>query len=156
LTSSHFKELLSLFNDYHVKYLVVGGYAVMKYAEPRYTKDIDILVKADRENAVLVFRALRAFGAPLSGMSEDDFAHEGYFYQIGVAPMRIDILMSVKDVSFDDAWRNRLESDLGGVEATFISKQDLIKSKRAAGRPQDLIDVELLSLSDNVKGEAKE
>jgi hypothetical protein len=154
LTSSDFKELLNLFNDYHVKYLVIGGYAVMKYTEPRYTKDLDIWVKADRENAVLVLKALKAFGAPLSGMSEDDFAHEGYFYQIGVAPVRIDILMSVQQVAFDDAWPNRFESDIGGIRAPFISKEDLIRSKRGAGRPQDLIDVELLELSNKARRES--
>jgi hypothetical protein len=149
--NSDFKELLKLFNDYRVRYLVIGGYAVMKYAEPRFTKDLDIWVKADIENANLVFKALRAFGAPLSGMSEDDFAHEGYFYQIGVAPLRIDILMSIEGVTFEEAWPNRIESDLGGIGASFISKEDLIRSKRATGRPQDLLDAELLAQSDSVK-----
>ena len=143
-----FNELLKAFNDYQVKYLVIGGHAVMKYSEPRYTKDLDIWVEADTENAAAVFAALRAFGAPLVGITEDDFAHEGYFYQIGVAPLRIDILMSIKGVEFDQAWANRVESDIGGARAFFISKSDLIKSKRAAGRPQDLIDAELLEQSD--------
>jgi len=79
--NSDFNELLKAFNDSHVKYLVIGGHAVMKYTEPRYTKDLDIWVKADTENARAVFAALRAFGAPLTGMTEDDFAHEGHFYQ---------------------------------------------------------------------------
>lgn len=144
-----FNELLKAFNDYQVKYLVIGGHAVMKYSEPRYTKDLDIWVKADTENAGAVFDALKAFGAPLAGMTKDDFAHEGHFYQIGVAPLRIDILMSIKGVEFDQAWANRVESDIGGAQAFFISKSDLIKSKRAAGRPQDVIDAELLEQSDD-------
>jgi hypothetical protein len=106
----------------------------MKYTEPRYTKDLDIWVKADAENAVLVYNALKAFGAPLSGMSKDDFAHEGYFHQIGVAPMRIDILMSVNGVNFDDAWRNRLESEIGGVRATFIQVQENSRSSTRSNR----------------------
>lgn len=149
--NSDFKELLSALNGFQVKYLVIGGYAVMKYAEPRFTKDLDIWVKADNENARAVFDALKAFGSPLEGMSVDDFAHEGYFYQMGVAPLRIDILMSVAGVSFDDAWANRVTSDVGGVTAVFISKEDLIKSKKATGRPQDLIDAELLELSGKIK-----
>ena len=93
--SSDFKDLLKHFNAYHVKYLVIGGYAVIKYTEPRYTKDLDLWVRADQANASAVFQALRAFGAPLVGMTEEDFAHEGYFYQMGVPPVRVDILMSM-------------------------------------------------------------
>ena len=145
LVNSDFKELLSLFNDNNVKYLVIGGYAVIKYAEPRYTKDLDLWVKADGENAVTVFNALRAFGAPLANLTADDFAHEGYFYQMGLPPVRVDILMSIPGLSFDDAWSRRVEVDFAGILVPFISKQDLIVSKRASGRPEDLRDADLLS-----------
>jgi hypothetical protein len=144
LVNSDFKELLSAFNDHQVKYLVVGGYAVMKYAEPRYTKDIDLWVGADNTNAAAVYAALRAFGAPLEEMTEDDFAHEGYFYQMGVAPVRVDILMSITGLRFEQAWERRVIVDFDGVTVPFISKQDLIASKLATGRPQDLIDAQLL------------
>jgi hypothetical protein len=107
LVNSDFKELLSTFNDHRVEYLVVGGYAVIKYAEPRYTKDIDLWVNADNDNAAAVYKALRAFGAPLTGLTEEDFAHEGYFYQMGVAPVRDDILMSIPGLKFDEAWARR-------------------------------------------------
>ncbi len=143
--SSDFKGLLKHFNDYHVKYLVIGGYAVIKYTEPRYTKDLELWVRADHENASAVFQALRAFGAPLIGMTEDDFAHEGYFYQMGVPPVRVDILMSITGLSFDQSWKQRVEADFDDLVVPFISRQDLITSKLAAGRPQDLIDVALLS-----------
>ena len=143
--SSDFKDLLKHFNDYHVKYLVIGGYAVIKYTEPRYTKDLELWVRADHENASAVFQALRAFGAPLIGMTEDDFAHEGYFYQMGVPPVRVDILMSITGLSFDQSWKQRVEADFDDLVVPFISRQDLITSKSAAGRPQDLIDVALLS-----------
>ena len=148
LINSDFKELLSAFNDHQVKYLVVGGYAVMKYAEPRYTKDIDLWVGANKENAAAVFAALRAFGAPLQGMTEDDFAHEGYFYQMGVAPVRVDILMSITGLKFDEAWERRVIVDFDGVGVPFISKEDLITAKLSAGRPQDLIDAQLLRETD--------
>ncbi|MDQ3815837.1 MAG: nucleotidyltransferase [Armatimonadota bacterium] len=145
LVNSDFKELLSLFNDNHVKYLVIGGYAVIKYAEPRYTKDLDLWVQADEVNAVAVLTALRTFGAPLANLTADDFAHEGYFYQLGVPPIRVDILMSIPGLTFDDAWSRRVEVDFEGVLVPFISKQDLIVSKRASGRPEDLRDADLLS-----------
>lgn len=142
--NSDFKELLRIFNDYSVKYLVVGGYAVIKYAEPRYTKDIDLWISAERDNAIAVYQALRAFGAPLAGLTTDDFAREGYFYQMGVAPVRVDILMSIPGLKFKEAWERREVVDFDGVMMSFISKQDLITSKIASGRPQDLIDAQLL------------
>jgi hypothetical protein len=148
--NSDFKDILKIFNDNQVEYLVVGGYAVILYAEPRYTKDIDIWVRADPKNAIATFKALKDFGAPLSGMNENDFAYEGYFYQIGIPPARIDILMSITGLKFDEAWDNRVEVDFDGVKANFISKKDLIACKLATGRPQDLLDAERLSsLSEN-------
>jgi hypothetical protein len=145
---SDFKELLSILNAKQVKYLVIGGYAVMKYTEPRFTKDLDIWVWTDAENAKLVFQSLREFGAPLSDLTEADFTQPGSFYQMGRPPARIDILMSIDGVGFEEAWDNRIESDFDGVPAHIISKQDLIQAKRAAGRPQDLVDLASLTLSD--------
>ena len=147
LVNSDFKELLSIFNDKNVKYLVIGGYAVIKYAEPRYTKDLDLWVKPDTDNAQAVFSALRLFGAPLSGLTVEDFAHEGHFYQMGVAPVRVDILMSIPGLDFDEAWEQRAEVDFEGVLVPFIAKRHLIISKRAAGRPQDLLDADALEQS---------
>jgi hypothetical protein len=142
--NSDFKELLRLFSHYQVKYLVVGGYAVIKYTEPRYTKDLDLWIKADSDNAVAVYKALQDFGAPLAGLDADDFAHEGYFYQMGMAPVRVDILMSLTGLQFVDAWDRRVHVDFEGVPTFFISLQDLITTKQALGRPQDVIDVALL------------
>ena len=142
--NSDFKEILSIFNARKVEYLVVGGYAVMRYTEPRYTKDLDIWIRADSQNARSVFESLVEFGAPLSNLTVDDFAREGHFYQMGVAPVRIDILMSLTGVDFDRAWANRLEVDFDGIPVPFISKADLITAKRADGRPQDLRDVDAL------------
>jgi hypothetical protein len=115
---SDFEELLSIFNAHEVKYLVVGGYAVMLYTEPRYTKDLDLWVEPGPENASRVFRALAAFGAPLMGLSPDDFAHEDFFYQIGVPPVRVDVLNVNKRAAvrrclaqsepLDDWWPKRL------------------------------------------------
>jgi hypothetical protein len=96
--NSDFRDLLKLFNAHRVRYLVVGGYAVMKYTEPRYTKDLDIWVEASPKNARAVFRALRRFEAPLANLTEADFAKEGFFYQMGRPPARVDILMSIKGI----------------------------------------------------------
>jgi hypothetical protein len=143
--NSDFTDLLRLFNDNNVKYLVIGGYAFIQYAEPRFTKDLDLWISTDTENAALVYKALKIFGAPLAGLTEADFSEEGYFYQMGVPPVRVDILMGIPGGDFEQAWHNRNEVDFDGLVVPFISKQDLINSKKASGRPQDLIDADLLS-----------
>lgn len=151
--NSDYSELLSLFNANNVRYLTIGGYAVIQYAEPRYTKDLDIRVSVDQENAAAVYRALKEFGAPLAGMSEANFAEEGYFYQMGRPPMRVDILMGIQGVEFEQAWQGRVEVDFDGLNVKFISREDLIAAKKASGRPQDLIDADLLSQPNIDEGE---
>ena len=116
----------------------------MVYTEPRYTKDLDIWVEASPENAEQVFRALAAFGAPLSGLTPGDFATEGFFYQLGRPPARVDILMSIDGIGFSAAWQNRFESFLYDQPVSFIGREDLIRNKRATGRHIDLHDAELL------------
>ena len=151
LTSPDFKELLSLFKKHSVRYLVVGAYAVMKYTEPRFTKDLDLWIAIDRENAEAVYGALKEFGAPLLNLTPEDFTQRGYFYQMGSAPMRVDIMMSIPGVEFEYAWKRRVEVDLEEIPMPFISREDLIQSKEASGRPQDLIDIENLRKMEGVK-----
>jgi hypothetical protein len=141
--NSDFSDLLRLFNDNNVKYLVIGGYAVIQYAEPRYTKDLDLWISTDVANAKAVFRALKEFGAP-----EDDFAEEGYFYQMGVPPVRVDVLMGIPGLSFAEAWQRRVNVDFDDLSVSFIGKQDLITVKLASGRPQDLLDAKQLQQTD--------
>jgi predicted nucleotidyltransferase len=143
--NSDFSDLLRIFNDHNVKYLVIGGYAVVQYTEPRFTKDLDVLISTDTTNAEAVFKALREFGAPLMGLTPKDFSEEGFFFQMGVPPIRVDVLMGIPGIKFDECWNRRVEVDFDGLKVIFISKEDLILSKRAAGRPQDLIDADLLS-----------
>jgi hypothetical protein len=142
-----FSDLLRVFNDNDVKYLVIGGYAVVQYAEPRFTKDLDLWVSTDAANAAAVFKALREFGAPLENLTERDFAEEGYFYQIGYPPVRVDIMMGIPGVQFAEAWQRRRRVEFDDLPVYFIAKEDLIVSKRASGRPQDLLDADLLAQS---------
>src|SRR5688572_25468062 len=142
--TSDYKELLEVLNEFGVRYLIVGGHAVMKYTEPRLTKDLDIWIATDSENAEKAFRALAKFGAPLGNYTPSDFTKEDAWFQIGVAPVRVDILMSIPGVSFDIAWRRREEDTFLGVPAHFISLEDLIKAKEAAGRTQDKRDLRRL------------
>jgi hypothetical protein len=142
--NSDFSDLLNLFKANHVKYMVIGGYAVVQYTEPRFTKDLDLWISTHPDNAEAVFNALKEFGAPLEGMTPKDFSEEGYFYQMGVPPVRVDILMGIPGVQFDEAWERRVEVQFDDVPVTIISKQDLIAAKRSAGRPQDLLDADSL------------
>jgi hypothetical protein len=141
LTNRNFKELLSTFRSFNVRFLVVGGYAVMRYAEPRYTKDLDLWVGIDPENARRTYDALKSFGAPLAGLTADDFTDPKSFYQMGVPPLRIDIMFFLTGLDFETAWKHREELHLDDVTVPFISIDDLIAGKKALGRPQDLIDV---------------
>jgi len=143
-TNPDFKDLLKILNDYSVRYLIVGGYAVMYYAEPRFTKDIDIWVEPTRANAKKIWKTLAEFGAPLEQVTEDDFWNKDLVYQIGVAPNRIDIMMDIPAVQFNDAWKNRIKSHYGDIPIFIISLDDLIKAKEDAGRDQDLLDLKHL------------
>lgn len=147
-----FKELLGILNAEHVKYLVVGGYAVSLHAQPRATKDLDIFIKPDKFNAEALFRALAKFGAPLEGLKPDDFTERGSFFRMGAPPVMMDIIPEITGVEFDSAWQRRVMGTIDAktnLQAAFISAADLIANKEAAGRPQDLADVDALSKAQN-------
>jgi hypothetical protein len=147
-----FKELLSILNALRVKYLIVGGYAVSFHAQPRATKDIDLLIKPDKENGNAVYDALARFGAPLAGLTAAEFIKPGTFFRMGQAPLIVDILPEIAGVDFDGAWQRRIEAVIdpaSGLTAPFLSRSDLIAAKLAAGRPQDLADVDALRNSND-------
>ena len=139
----HYKELLQLLNEFQVEYLIVGGFAVMKYGEPRYTKDLDVWVDNSAQNSQKLVQALKRFGAPLDqdGITRETFTEKQVVYQIGIAPVRIDILTEITGVKFADAWRRRVASTFFGVPVNFISFDDLVTNKRALGRSSDLRDL---------------
>ena len=143
-SSGDFRELLSLFNAEHVRYLIVGAFALAHYGRPRYTKDLDVWVDRSGENPRRVFRALAKFGAPLVGVSERDFADPDVVFQVGIEPLRVDVLTDISGVSFSNAWERREESVYGEVPVHVIGKRDYLDNKRASGRPSDLRDVEAL------------
>ena len=150
LTSSDFRELLKLFEKHEVRYLIVGGYAVMKYSEPRFTKNLDVWIATDLENADAVYAALKEFGAPLVNLTADNFTHQDYFYQMGKPPLRVDIMMSIPGVEFEEAWKNREMVELDDLKIPFISRSDLIRAKEASGRPQDKIDIDKLKEAEQL------
>jgi hypothetical protein len=138
-----YKELLQILNEFQVDYLIVGGFAVMKYGEPRYTKDLDVWVHNSAANCRRLVEALKKFGAPLEhdGITPETFTEKQIVYQIGIAPVRIDILTQITAVEFADAWKNRVPSTFFGVPVHFISQADLKSNKRALGRSSDSADL---------------
>jgi hypothetical protein len=140
----HYRELLQLLNEFQVEYLIVGGFAVMKYGEPRYTKDLDIWVHNSPQNSDRLIEALTRFGAPLDhdGITAKTFSDAQVVYQIGIAPVRIDILTEITGVVFAAAWTKRVGSTFFGAPVHFISLDDLIANKRCLGRDSDLKDLQ--------------
>jgi len=137
------RRLLQLLNEFEVDYLIVGGFAVMKYGEPRYTKDLDLWVHNSATNSLRLVQALKKFGAPLmhDGIAAATFTGHQIVYQIGIAPMRIDILTEITGVEFVHAWKNRVRGTFFGIPVHFISQADLEANKQALGRSSDLEDL---------------
>lgn len=143
-----FRDLLSTFIDGSVEFLVVGGYAMAAHRLPRATKDLDLWVRPSAANAFRVLRALDVFGAPRHGLTERDLCAEGTIYQVGVPPNRVDVITTVDGVSFDHAWRDRIVVDIDGLPVPIIGLAHLVLNKRTVGRPQDLLDADLLESGD--------
>jgi len=139
-------DLLRLFGDCKVRYLIIGGYAVIRYAEPRYTKDLDIWIEPSPNNAKRVLKALTMFGAPIDNLSVADLAKPGLLYVFGIPPVRVDILNRVKGETFEAAWASRDKTVLEKVKVYFVDRSTLIKLKKASGRPQDKADLVQLKL----------
>ena len=140
--NSDFKELLQVFADHEVRYLVVGGYAAIHYSQPRYTKDLDLWIEPTMENARRIASAFLVFGLPMEGFTIEDMADTGFQFFVGCQPCAFDFLTSIKGLDFQSAWENRVLSDQEGVPVWYVSKADLITAKRAVAREQDLKDIE--------------
>jgi hypothetical protein len=146
--SPDFKELLLAFNAHNVEYLVVGAHALAAHGHVRATKDLDVWVRPTQQNAQHVLKALADFGAPLGDLSVEDLSKPGTVFQIGIPPLRIDLITEIDGVDFADAWPDRFETGFGGLPAFVISRRHLIINKKAAARLQDLADVEKLERGD--------
>lgn len=139
-----FKELLELFNAHKVEYLIVGGYALAFHGAPRFTGDIDLLVKPDSENAKHILAALAEFGFGSLELSEADFTASQHVVQLGVPPVRIDIMTSITGILWEKATAGKVPGSYGQTSVHFIGKEDLIANKKALGRKKDLADLEAL------------
>jgi hypothetical protein len=148
------KQLLVAFNAHGVDYLVIGGYAVGVYAEPRATKDLDLFIRSEVSNSEAVYHALADYGAPIAGLTPADFRDDpNAVFQIGQPPARIDILQHIDGVAFDEAWQHRTEASLDNVAAHVISARHLIQNKLQTGRMRDLADVEAIREANPENGD---
>jgi hypothetical protein len=138
------KEFIESLNSHGVEYLIVGAHALAFHGFPRYTGDVDVLVRPTPGNAARVERVLVAFSFASLGLKAADFLDPGRVVQLGMAPNRIDLLTSITGVTFEEAWNQRVSGILDGIPVAFLSRETLIKNKRATGRTQDAADVEKL------------
>ncbi|MDQ7780975.1 MAG: hypothetical protein RDV41_14860 [Planctomycetota bacterium] len=139
-----FRELLALFNEVGVEYVVVGGYALAFHGAPRYTGDIDILVRPGAANARRVLEALSRFGFGSAGVVEGDFEGQGMVVRLGVPPVQVDLTTSLTGVSADDVFSRKVLGRYGDVPVFYIGRDDFMRNKRAVGRKKDLADLEAL------------
>jgi hypothetical protein len=147
----HYRDILAELSAAGAEYLVVDGFAIAAHVVPRSTFDIDVWVRPGPENARRVWNALASFGAPVDNLTADDIARPGFGYQIGVAPVRIDILTEIDGITFEEAWRDREHLNFEGVVVPFISMEHLLVNKRASGRPKDLADIALIEAEQSAQ-----
>ncbi len=139
-----FKELLELFAANGIEFIIVGGYALAFHGAPRFTGDMDLLVRPNHENAERILSALEEFGFGSLDLSEKDFESPSQVVQLGRPPVRVDIITSIDGVPWQDAWAGKAPGKCAEVPVFFIGRHDLIRNKRAVGRRQDLADLEAL------------
>ena len=141
MLSKDFREFIESLNEYSVRYLVVGGYAVAFHGHPRYTKDLDVWIELSQENAENMLKALDAFGFSSLDLKSGDFLEGDQIIQLGYPPNRIDILTTLKELTFDDCYKAKVDVEMKGLHIDFIDIESLKRNKRAVGRPQDLADL---------------
>jgi len=142
--SKDFEEFFELLNKNDVQYLVVGGYAYAIHVEPRFTKDLDIFIKRDKDNIGKILHTLHEFGFGSLDISENDFLEPDRIIQLGNPPLRIDILTSISGVEFDEAWSSKIRGRYGSQTVYFIGKNEFRKNKKMSGRKSDLEDLDKL------------
>jgi len=144
MLNSHYREMLQNLSDENVEFLIVGAFALAAHGIPRSTGDIDIWVRPSFQNAAKLFKALADYGAPLGDTRPNDFTQTDIVFQIGVIPLRIDILTSIDGVSFEQAYAERKVVDMDGLSVPVLSRKCLIQNKKSVGRDKDLLDIKLL------------
>ena len=146
-----YEELLRLLNENKVQYCVVGAFSVAFYSRPRFSKDIDLLVKPTLENGKKIINALKEFGFGSLKLSAEDFIRKDAIIQLGYEPVRIDLMTSIEGCTFKEVWKTKKRGVYGRQKVFFIGLKELIKNKRVSARLQDKADLKLLLSSGKSK-----
>ena len=143
---SDLSDFIAALNISRTEYIVVGGYAVIMHGYYRTTQDLDIWVNRTKENYVAIRKGFAILGMPIFDITEDNFLGENFdVFSIGRSPFRIDIITKLKGLDFTDAFANSIETEMEGLKIRYLNLNDLLTSKKAAGRHRDLDDIEKLS-----------
>ena len=145
------RAFIESLNSNGVEYVVVGAVALAHHGFPRYTGDLDVLIRNSSENAKRLEMALAAFGLSALGLKAEDFTNSYSVIQLGVPPNRIDLFTSCTGVTFDDVWAGRIETQVGETRVNFIGREELVRNKRMTGRPQDKADLDALGANESPK-----
>lgn len=139
-----FLEFIDCCIERDVRFLIVGGWAMAAHGHARATKDIDVWMWLEPNNAARMVSAIEDFGFGSAGLTPEDLLDPSAVFVMGREPKRVDVLPAIDGVEFEQCWANRVQVDCGGTTVPFISKNDFVTNKRASGRPQDLADVDRL------------
>jgi hypothetical protein len=139
-----FREFIELLNAHDVKFMIVGGYALAFHGAPRFTGDIDVFIKPDQTNASRIINALADFGFGSLNLTLKDFQYPDKVIQLGLPPLRIDIITSISGVTWEEADTSKKPGLFGDIPVFYIGKKQFIANKRATGRKKDLADIEAL------------
>jgi len=139
-----FKELLELLNAHKAEFIIVGAYALAFHGVPRFTGDIDIFVKPAPENAEKILAALEEFGFVSLNLTISDFQDPDKVVQLGIAPVRVDLITSLTAVSWQEAFSGKVQGTYGDVPVYYLGRKEFLSNKKALGRKKDLADIEAL------------
>ncbi|MCK4520092.1 MAG: hypothetical protein KAT96_02905 [Candidatus Omnitrophica bacterium] len=144
-TQKDFKELLELFNRHKVEYVIVGAYALAFHGCPRYTGDLDLLVKPDPDNAKKIIEAIKKFGFESLNLTIEDFSFPEKVVQLGIPPIRIDLITSLTALTWEQIESHKVKGEYGNIPVYFIGKTELVINKKSLGRHKDLADIESIT-----------
>jgi hypothetical protein len=139
-----FDECIGFLTAHGVEFVVVGAYALAFHGAPRFTGDLDILVRPTLDNAARLLAALEAFGFPIAELTPEAIADRRRMLQMGVPPVQIHVMSAISGVEWEEAWADRVEGSLGTHTVPFLGRDTYLRNKRAAGRPKDLADIDAL------------
>jgi hypothetical protein len=139
-----FNEFCGLLNARHVEFVIVGADALALHGAPRFTGDLDILIRPTQANAARLLDAIVEFGSPIGALTPETVVSPGKIIEMGVVPVQIHLMSHIDGVSWDEVWQGRASATFGSHPVAFIGRTEYLRNKRAAGGPKDLADIAAL------------